>query len=229
MSENIEIKCDYTELVSYKDLKPSQGKLKKLGAKAKLKLMSSIQTNGFILPFVLFEHLTEGRTMEVLDGHQRLSVIPSLEKQNGLTFKDNKVPVIYLKAKDRAEAMKMLLHLVDVAGHVTKDGLAEYLANNEIDLEYARNHLGYDEDVLSKSLASLKAEQPEEPEEPEFPITPKFGEKYTSVIVVSENELDDMWLKNYLGLTVKKDHHGTAVELCRVITASELQKRVESK
>lgn len=57
-----------------------------------------------------------------------------------------------------------------------------------------------------------------------MPIVQKFNERYNSVLIFSNNEMDFNWLRNVLDLKRKKDYKNTRIGETLVITVQEFQK-----
>ncbi|GGD45077.1 hypothetical protein GCM10011514_06400 [Emticicia aquatilis] len=64
-----------------------------------------------------------------------------------------------------------------------------------------------------------------EAQEPEYPIVPKFSEKYSAVIIVIENSIDENFVRSVLGLEVMKDYKTSNVGESYVLNAKQFTER----
>lgn len=95
-------------------LEPFQGNLKELTAREYNKLKKSLQENGVIVPFFVWQE-----TGKLLDGHQRQRVF----MREGWHVD---VPVVYISADDVQDAKRKLLVISSQYGKVTQDGWDEF-------------------------------------------------------------------------------------------------------
>ena len=65
--------------------------------------------------------------------------------------------------------------------------------------------------------------------EPKYPIVPKFSEKYSAFHIFCDNEMDEVWLRNVLGIEKMKDYKTERVKPSYVITAKDFQKIWEER
>ena len=69
-----------------------------------------------------------------------------------------------------------------------------------------------------------------EPEaEPEYPIVPKYSEKYSAVIIVIENSIDENFIRSVLGLAVCKDYKTENIGESYVLNAKQFIEKWQSK
>ncbi len=118
------------ELV-YKPLesvKSFQGELKELTKESYEKLKTSFLRHGNIAPIFTWKD-------NILDGHQRIKTLLKIKEEGTVNIPD-KVPCVEIKAKDKKQAKRFLLQYISQQGHVTEEGLYEYLhsAGLEADL-----------------------------------------------------------------------------------------------
>lgn len=95
-------------------LEPFQGNLKELTAREYNKLKKSLQENGVIVPFFVWQE-----TGKLLDGHQRQRVF----MREGWHVD---VPVVYISAENVQDAKRKLLVISSQYGKVTQDGWDEF-------------------------------------------------------------------------------------------------------
>lgn len=63
----------------------------------------------------------------------------------------------------------------------------------------------------------------------EYPIVPKFSEKYSAVVIVIENEIDEVFIKNALQLEKSKSYKNSKTGTSFVIDVSKFKKVWQSK
>lgn len=112
--------------VPVSQLLPMQGKFKELSKKNFIKLKNSIEKNGFIQPFFIWEN--EGQKF-ILDGHQRQKAILDL-------YGDVFVSCIFIDAKNLAEAKKLVLYYSSQYGEFSKESFLDFGSDlNFLDIE----------------------------------------------------------------------------------------------
>lgn len=138
----------------------------------------------------------------------------------------------------RCKAMKFLgrgEELIDVRvpnRQLTETELKEYnIASNSIDGDWVEEilresfsdidlaSLGLDLD-LSEYNDLLKSGEEEKPKAV-YEIVPKFTEKHTSFTIICDNELDENFIKQVLGLQAEKSFKNNNVAIPYVITAKK--------
>jgi len=74
--------------------------------------------------------------------------------------------------------------------------------------------------LSDKELKDLEERlRPKEEEEPSFPIVPRLGEKYSYVVIVAENDVDDAWLQTVFELRREADYSNeNEISTGRVVT-----------
>ena len=100
---HIENRIIKTELVAWKSIVPFQGELKTLTNNNFEKLKQSLRQNNFVQPLNVWEN---GK-LWCLDGHQRLRILESLEK-DGVEIPD-KLPANFIQCANKKEAQKLVL------------------------------------------------------------------------------------------------------------------------
>jgi len=98
MANTIQNHVVVSDYIQRTDLKDFQGKLKKDNPAEIAHLVERIRTKGFSAPIFVWH----GHEF-ILDGHQRIKALELLAKQ-GETLKDDKIPVVYIKADSEKEA-----------------------------------------------------------------------------------------------------------------------------
>lgn len=230
LKQIIPINCTYTDLILLSDLIPSQGELKVSKGESIDKLEASFDKHGFIKPFVLWHNSkTDKPTLEMLDGHQRRKLLLRMAVK-GKGTENLYIPVIYSKAPTKEQAMQILLHLVEQTGDITHSGLLDFATKYKMSLDDIAKTMSLKSPALA--LAQKKLDEKftaELQQDPTYPIQPQFAEHYGSVTIFFKNEMDELWLINYLNLGKTKDYNSTFVAPARVINVEQFQKIVEDR
>ena len=64
------------------------------------------------------------------------------------------------------------------------------------------------------------------PDDPVYPIVPKFNEKYSMFCIMTENELDETWLRNVLKITRMASYKSSAVAPSFVISCDDFKEAI---
>lgn len=118
------IRVDVDERIQRFDLdvlEPLQGPLKSLSEDDFEKLKKSILEEGFFAPLFLWH---SGKSIKIIDGHQRVRVLQKL-REEGVTIP--KIPAVTIYAKNKAQALKRLLLTTSAFGKIQRDGLYELI------------------------------------------------------------------------------------------------------
>lgn len=92
----------------------------------------------------------------------------------------------------------------------------------ELDVEDAKELPG-----LTNQLDRLLKDVAEEsalPEKPLLPLEPRAGEGYSYCVIVAQNELDNNWLRNVLGVGRTRSYKSTAVGQSHVLTLEQFKR-----
>jgi hypothetical protein len=81
-----------------------------------------------------------------------------------------------------------------------------------LDLE----EFGFSFEDLADATAEIEAKI-----EPEYPIVPKYSEKWSAVIIVIDNSIDENFVRSVLGLQVMKDYKTDNVGESYVLTSKQ--------
>lgn len=123
----IQINCKATDFLELPQLTEFQGELKSRSAADVEKIIKSIKKHGFCFPFFVWQH--DGIN-HVFDGHGRLMALKFLHSKGE---EIPLLPVVYVNAKNEAEAKELLLKLNSNYGHMTQDSVIEFLDGIQID------------------------------------------------------------------------------------------------
>lgn len=133
--KNIEIAYIKTEYHPLDELHEFQGNLKELYKDNAERLWNRIVKSDFSDPFKVW---FDGEKLNILDGHQRRRVLVAKSKENtGIKIPD-KFPCDYIRCKDKRQAKERVLEFISQYGHVTDEGLYEFIMENELDPESLR-------------------------------------------------------------------------------------------
>ena len=124
-NKDIAIRCKGSRTLPYTRLQAFQGNLKDLSESRASELMEQIKTLGWIAPVFVYDD------DKILDGHQRLAVLPALLEE-GYTI--GEIPVVDIDAETRQEAAKMLLAINSSYGQMTDDGLYEFMHDFDLNV-----------------------------------------------------------------------------------------------
>jgi hypothetical protein len=127
--KTIDVTCKGAATLPLDALEEFQGSLKKRNKKDIEKIIKSILDHGFTFPFFIWNG--SGHNY-VLDGHGRLSALSEM-RRNGYDLP--LFPVVYIDAKDEAEAKIKLLQQNSHYGTMTQEGLIEFLGDIEVNMD----------------------------------------------------------------------------------------------
>lgn len=166
----IKVNCDVKETLNISELTEFQGDLKHRDDNDVSKIIKSIKKHGFAFPFFVWKH---DDINHVFDGHGRLMALKLLQEKGE---EIPPLPVVYVNAKDEAEAKEMLLKLNSNYGHMTKDSVLEFLDGLEIEFE----DLELPETTIDFEIESESEETEGDDEVPELQeeAVSKLGEIY---------------------------------------------------
>lgn len=129
----IEIACKTEQMIDWRILKPLQGELKSLSKENYEKLRGEIVDTGFAFPLFVWQGPDGSEDVRIVGGHQRLRCIRQMVEREG--YECGFLPVVFIEAKNKKEAMRRVVQDVSQYGHVTGDGLYEFMHDAEIDIQ----------------------------------------------------------------------------------------------
>lgn len=181
---------------------------RKITGKQREDIKRSLTEFGFVTPLVV--NINEERKNIVVGGNQRLKIAKSM----GFTT----VPCVEVNlTEDREKELNIRLN--KNTAEFDYELLRQYF---EKDLLF---EVGFTESELWKTLSAYEEKLAEfDNDNCEMPIVQKFNEKYDSIIIFCNNEMDFNWLRNVLDLKRKKDYKNTKVGESLVLTVQEFQK-----
>lgn len=188
------------------DLIPNSQNPRKIKALEKAKLWERLQRFGFIgIPVMDFDGV-------LLSGHQRCQTF------RDYGFGDLEIDVRVAIRKLADDELKEVM-------------IIENHHAGEFDLEKLQAEFAQfvDLDDFNISLAELEKQiqesTPAETKEPEMPIVAKYSEKYSAVIIVIDNSIDENFVRECLGLGDAKDYKTSNVAPSYVLTAKQFTER----
>lgn len=136
---SVRVTCTSTDLIEPEKLIPLQGELKWLEDKQYEKLKASLLRHGFSFPVFGWKHQ---KKHFVIDAHQRLRAIGKM-REDGIELVGGKVPVIWVKAKDRDEALELILVALSQYGRTDEDHIYAFVKENEMDWPELRTEIDF--------------------------------------------------------------------------------------
>ena len=154
----MEVKCKTNDTLELSQLVEFQGNLKERTDADFEKIAKSIKKHGFAFPFFVWKH--DGIN-HVLDGHGRIGALKRMVAQGEHL---PPLPVVYVNAKDEADAKELLLKLNSHYGKMTAESVRDFLGDLQIDFE----DLALPEGVLDFSKDLNEAETVDDDALPEI-------------------------------------------------------------
>lgn len=181
---------------------------RKITGKQREDIKKSLTEFGFVTPLVV--NINEDRKNILVGGNQRLKIAKSMG------FKT--VPCVEVDLDEEREK-ELNIRLNKNTAEFDYDLLKEFF---ERDFLF---DVGFTESEIGKTLSEYEEKLAEfDNDNCEMPIVQKFNERYNSVLIFSNNEMDFNWLRNVLDLKRKKDYKNTRIGETLVITVQEFQK-----
>ena len=170
--------------IAWRRLKWLQGDQKEPSVEKYAKLKASLISNGFAMPFNVWED-TKGETW-ILDGHHRQKAMLELE-QEGYGIPDA-LPANWVYARDRREAGKLVLVYSSIYARVTDESLYRFQTDFELDLEEVKDMIDLPDFNMDRFEAGYGKEGGEEGE--------GAGERMESPVISFQIIFDDVDQQN---------------------------------
>lgn len=151
------------------DLTFFQGKLKDLSIDNYKKLKGEILKRGFSDPILIWKN--KGKNY-ILSGHQRYRVLVKMH-QDG--FHVPKIPCIEIRAKDSKEAKHKVLAMASQYGHISGQGLYEFISDSKIDLPELVDSFEFPEINFKGFIKEYFEEEPKTKKENKEKVCPNCG------------------------------------------------------
>ena len=145
------------------------------------KLKESLRKNGFATPFMVW---VSRKTTYILDGHHRQRALQELEKE-GCSI-PNKLPALWIDAKSKAEAKKLVLVYSSRYAEFQEDSLREFIA--ELDVDALISEI----DIPEVDLDSILGPETEEEQKPTRKRGIKEEDQVRLVLCVEFDSEDQM-------------------------------------
>lgn len=127
--KTISIKCETKDTMKLEDMTVLQGNLKARTDDDYEKIKKSILKYGFSFPaFIWVEKKTN--TNYLIDGTGRYSALKQMQEEGYII---PELPIVYIQAKDKAEAKNKLLRLNSQYGKMSKESVLEFASDIELD------------------------------------------------------------------------------------------------
>lgn len=186
------------------ELKPHPQNPRKLIADKYADLKKSIEENGD------FGNLIVDADNTILSGNMRLRAFIDLYG------KDHEVDVKYPSRQLTKEEQDFVLLKANISSGIFD---FDMLANN-FNIEFLI--------AVGMSEKDLKTDYEKDFEKidntrAEMPIVPKYLEKYSAILIISETEMDENFIKTRLNLDTAKSYKSTAVGKSYVMTMAQFQ------
>jgi len=127
--KKIRITCKGADELPLESFENFQGGLKSLSEVSFKKLKREILERGFSFPVHVWK---DRKKNKILDGHQRIRTLIIMASEG---YKIPPIPVVYVDAKDEAEAKLKVLSGASQYGKVDRQGLYEFIEMGELELD----------------------------------------------------------------------------------------------
>ena len=194
----------HTEKMKWEDMIPYEKNARKIKAANRKKLDESLEEFDVVeIPIIDFDNI-------IIGGHQR---------RHRMVLHGKGAQVVDVRKPNRKltdhefKKLNLLLNSEKFKGEYDLKMLEEFFSEFDLKEEF-------DIDMPSFKDLDLPENMPEE-SEPEMTIVPKFSEKYSAVVIVIENEIDENFVRSVLGLAKAKDYKTDNVGESYVLTAKQ--------
>lgn len=126
-NHGMKISCDCKDTLALDEITEFQGGLKDRSPEEVGKIIKSLKKYGFAFPLFVWK---DGKKNWCLDGHGRLLALKKMREDGE---KIPPLPVVYVDAKDEAEARNLLLRLNSQYGRMTADSVREFADGFDVD------------------------------------------------------------------------------------------------
>ncbi len=180
---------------------------RKITKQQKDQIKQSLQKFGFVNPLVI--NTNPKRKGVLIGGHQRLNIA----KEIGMT----EVP-IYEVDLTLEEEKELNIRLNKNTAGWDWDALEKHFEDDELSAWGFASKKEIEDQVFITEFESN--------DETEMPIVPEFNERYNAFIIICENEIDELNLRNILQLTeTHKSNTDSNIGKSNIITAKKLMEQ----
>jgi len=192
-------------------LKLAEYNPRKISPEAFNHLRESIKEFGFVEPIVVNTH--PDRYGVVVGGHQRLKVADA----EGM--KEVPAVEVYLDIEKEKE---LNIRLNKNTGEFDIDKLLEgFQTDMLLAVGFTNEELHLDEDDFEEQVNKKGTG------EATYPLVPEFSERYSYVIIMSTNEVDEAWMKEFFVLGKQKCYKTSRVSMGHAVLTTDLQAKIE--
>jgi hypothetical protein len=131
VSNTIQVTCQGAAEIALSQLSEFQGEIKTISETALDQLKARIIKHGINAPVFVWVSGSKRKRNYVLDGHQRMKALRALEEEG---WQVPAVPVAYIHAKSRKDAVDKLLAITSQYGQFDIDVLYDFTESVGIDL-----------------------------------------------------------------------------------------------
>ena len=190
-----------TEKRKVNDLIPYERNPRKMAPEKMKKLQDSLERFGLVeIPAINLDGI-------LIAGHQRCKAMKFLGRGEELI--DVRVPNRQLSETELKE--------YNIASNaIDGDWVEEILKDSFSDIDLSSLGLDIDLSKIDDEIKNLT-----DIEKPIYEIVAKFTEKYSSFVIVCDNELDENFIKQVLGLQSEKSFKNNNVAIPHVLTAKK--------
>lgn len=130
-SKELKVTCDCKEYCDVNLLNHFQGNLKTLHEKQAEKIKESFIKYGISFPVFIWE---DGKKKYIIDGHQRVHILKEMIKEGYKIEGDGKMPVVFVEAESKKEAIEKVLLATSRYGRIDQSGAFDFFSENEINV-----------------------------------------------------------------------------------------------
>lgn len=131
MDQVVAIRCKSAMSLPLESLQPFQGNLKTLTDENYQKLKKEIVNTGFSFAVHCWQNPSD-QAWYIVDGHQRASTLTRMRQEG---FVVPAIPIVPVEATTFAEAKRRVLQGTSQYGHMTEDGLKEFIIDSKFDID----------------------------------------------------------------------------------------------
>ena len=187
---------------------------RKITARQRADIKRSLEEYGMVQPLVVNTYKDEengiDRTGVIIGGNQRFKIMESMGYES--------FPCVEV-CLDPENEKKLNLRLNKNQAEFDFDMLKELFEHDML------IDVGFDENEIGKVLETYEETFKEVDNTTcEMPIVQKFNEKYRTVMIFCNNEMDFNWLRNVMRLESKKDYSNSKIGEALVLTVQDFQK-----
>lgn len=180
---------------------------RKISAKQREDIKRSLENFGFVQPLVV--NINETRKNIVVGGNQRLKIAKAMGYE--------KAPCIEVELDEQKEK-ELNLRLNKNQAEFDFKMLTDFFDKSFLlDVGFDTKEIGSIESEFEEKFKAITDENCE------MPIVPQFNEKYDSIIIFCNNELDFNWIRNVLQLERSKDYKNSRIGEAHVLTVQQFQ------